>query len=104
MPYRQCANIVSCITAQLLSQMKRFIFDVFKTYYYLSYSDTVDCLMNIYFDLYEMERLAMMEKLKTHDFTKVQAAKIYKKTQTKLYIISKKYFQEIDISPIFGLV
>ncbi|MBK9109684.1 MAG: carboxypeptidase-like regulatory domain-containing protein [Saprospiraceae bacterium] len=41
------------------------IFDPYHSYYYLPMDQTTQCFINIYFDLYEIRRRALIEKLKT---------------------------------------
>jgi len=56
------------------------IFDVFNTYYYLPSESYTNCFLNIYFDLFEIERLKMNKVLHSKKWTNPDSIRsIYKK-------------------------
>jgi hypothetical protein len=71
------------------------ILDIFGTYNNLPKSDTMSCMVNILFDLCEMERLKLVKSLKTRDFSHQDADKVYRKANEKLNSLIQKYSKAV---------
>jgi hypothetical protein len=72
------------------------VFDVNETFYNLPEEPETDCFINIYFDLFEIERRKMEKTLSQKKLTEQEMDVIYKKSIKNLEIQSKDYFSEVE--------
>jgi hypothetical protein len=72
------------------------VFDVYETFYNLPEEPETNCFINIYFDLFEIERRKMEKTLSQKKLTAQEMDVIYKKSIKNLEIQSKDYFSEVE--------
>lgn len=72
------------------------ILDIFKTRTNYENNNLSKCVINILFDLHEIERRKMMTELKSRDFTFKQADIVYQRTKSKMEELQKTYLKEVN--------
>ncbi|MES2134245.1 MAG: carboxypeptidase-like regulatory domain-containing protein [Bacteroidota bacterium] len=73
------------------------VFDVYETFYHLPEESYTNCFINIYFDLCEIERRKMEEKLSNTKLTIPQIDLIYTEASNNLHESEKKYLKEVQM-------
>lgn len=71
------------------------VFDV-KNTYFSTLGDRANCLVNIYFDIYEFERLKMEDKLEEHPYSVEEIDELYKRTVKNADRISAEFLAEVE--------
>ena len=72
------------------------VFDVFDTYYNLPEEPFTNCFMNIYFDLFEIERRKMENILVQKKFSIAQMDSVYKQATFNLDRQTAEYFKQVE--------
>lgn len=72
------------------------IFDVYETFYNLPEEPATNCFINIYFDLFEIERRKMEKMLSQKKLSAVEMDAIYKTSVKELELQCKDYFLEVE--------
>lgn len=73
------------------------IFDNEQTYYHLPLNFYSNAFFNIYFDIWEIERRTMQDKLNVGNLKISQINEIYNNTIENLNTISEKYIKEVNV-------
>ncbi len=73
------------------------VFDTKRTYFSTVPDDKINAFVNIYFDLYEIERLKMEDKLEERAYTVEEIDEIFQQTQKKIARITAQYLDEVNI-------
>ena len=73
------------------------VFDVFQSYYNLPEELNIDFVINVFFDICEIERRKMEEKLNSKTFTLPQLDLVYKETVKEMDTKTKIYFNEVQL-------
>ena len=73
------------------------VFDNEQTFYYLPTNFYTNAFLNIYFDIWEIERRKMQQKLDTLNLNLTQINNIYKTCIDNLNVVSEKYIKEVDV-------
>jgi hypothetical protein len=73
------------------------VFDSEQTYYHLLLNFYSNAFFNIYFDIWEIERRKMQQKLEVSNLTLSQINEIYNKTIENLNTISEQYIKEVNV-------
>jgi len=73
------------------------VFDTEQTYYHLPLNFYSNAFLNIYFDIWEIERRKMQQKLEVGNFNLSQINEIYNTTIENLNTISEKYCKEVNV-------
>lgn len=71
------------------------VFDV-KNTYFSTLGDKVNCLVNVYFDIFEIERLKMEDKLEGRQYTVEEIDEIYKRTAKNAERIGARFLEEVE--------
>lgn len=72
------------------------IFDPYETYYHFEVTKESQVFLNIYFDLVEIERRQLRKELEKVKYDRKEVEKIYRRSQERLYWMSRKYFSEVQ--------
>ena len=72
------------------------VIDPYQTYYKLSVDATVNCFINMYFDLCEIERRAFDAKCRKVAFEPAQIEECYKEAQQNLDAVLNAYLTQVD--------
>ena len=72
------------------------VIDPYLTYYHLSIDNTVNCFINMYFDLCEIERRKFETRCKAAHYEQTQVAAIYEETQLQLQQVLQAFLEEVD--------
>jgi Trm5-related predicted tRNA methylase len=72
------------------------IFDVYQTYYNLPEEPFTNCFLNIYFDLFEIERQKMEKIIAKHKFNLTQFDSLYKLSVANLDKQTSEYTREVE--------
>jgi len=72
------------------------IFDVYETFYNLPEQPVTNCFINIYFDLFEIERRKMEKMLSQKKLTALEMDAVYKESVKQLELQCKDYFSEVE--------
>ena len=73
------------------------VFDTEQTYYHIPLNFYTNAFLNIYFDIWEIERRIMQDKLNTGNLKISQINEIYNSTIENLNTISEKYIKEVNV-------
>ncbi|MFZ4402178.1 MAG: carboxypeptidase-like regulatory domain-containing protein [Bacteroidales bacterium] len=73
------------------------IFDSEQTYYHIPLNFYSNAFFNIYFDIWEIERRSMQDKLNVGNLKISQINEIYNNTIENLNTISEKYIKEVNV-------
>ncbi len=73
------------------------VFDSEQTYYHLPLNFYSNAFFNIYFDIWEIERRTMQDKLNAGNLKISQINEIYNNTIENLNTISEKYIKEVNV-------
>lgn len=73
------------------------VFDNEASFYYLETNNYTNAFLNIFFDLWEIERRKLQEKLETTTNNMSDINKMYDVCLKQLDVISEKYFNEVDV-------
>lgn len=73
------------------------VFDTEQTYYHLPLNFYTNAFLNIYFDIWEVERRKMQQKLDASNINLSQINQIYNNTIQNLNAISEKYIKEVNV-------
>ncbi|MDD2634034.1 MAG: carboxypeptidase-like regulatory domain-containing protein [Bacteroidales bacterium] len=71
------------------------IYDSHNTYYYFPQDSISNAFVNIYFDIYEIERRKMQNKFDANSFSHAEIDSIYHKTLSDTDSITSKYVKEV---------
>jgi hypothetical protein len=71
------------------------VFDV-KNTYFSTLGDKVNCLVNMYFDIFEIERLKMEDKLEAQPHTAEEIDEVYKRTSKNAERIGAQFLEEVE--------
>ena len=80
-----------------LNILSATIFDPFKSYYFGEISSRTNCFVNLYFDLLEIERRKMMDKINASERTEKVVHRIYNKTMEDIAELKKQYLNEVNM-------
>jgi hypothetical protein len=72
------------------------VIDPYLTYYHLSIDNTVNCFINMYFDLCEMERRKFETRCEAAHYEQTQVAALYEETQLQLQQVLQAFLEEVD--------
>jgi hypothetical protein len=72
------------------------IFDPWDSYYHLSMDNSTICFINIYFDLYEIERRKFVKDLEISDKSNDVVQKLYRDLLLRLEKQKKQYLKEVE--------
>lgn len=72
------------------------IFDVYETFYNLPQEPFTNCFINIYFDLFEIERRKMEKSLSAKTLSATEIDAIYKRTMLNLKAQTTQYLKEVE--------
>jgi hypothetical protein len=72
------------------------VLDVHQSYFVSDNPDQAACVINIYFDLCEIERRAMEQKIKEQNADRPKILKIHEKSTQNLQILAKEYLKKTD--------
>lgn len=73
------------------------VFDNELTFYHLPTDSNTNAFINIYFDICEIERMKMHNKLNSKNYTASQIDSIYKETIINMDNIANKYLKEVNL-------
>lgn len=73
------------------------VFDSKRTFFSRYPDNKINCFINIYFDLMEIERMKMEDKLEKEPRTAEEIGEIYKQTVAKVRRITEQYMDEVNI-------
>ena len=73
------------------------VFDVYETFYRLPEESYTNCFINIYFDLCEIERRDMEQKLSKGPLNAQQINLVYTEANNRLHETEKKYLKEVQL-------
>ncbi len=73
------------------------VFDSYKTFYRLQTSNITNAFINIYFDLYEIQRRELQSKLEEKNWSLNEADSIYKQNIISINKIAKKYIKDVQM-------
>jgi hypothetical protein len=73
------------------------VFDIKNTYFSSELGDRINCVVNMYFDLYEIERLKMEDKLEQRAYSVEEIEALYKKTVDKTERMAREYLEEVNL-------
>jgi hypothetical protein len=73
------------------------VFDNYQSFYHLPTYSNTNAFINIYFDICEIERIKMQNKLNSKNYTASEIDLIYKETITNMNNITNKYLKEVDL-------
>jgi hypothetical protein len=72
------------------------VFDVYETFYNIPQESFTNCFLNIYFDLFEIERRKMEKVISENKFTANQFDSLYKLTCKNLDLQTMDYLREVE--------
>ena len=73
------------------------VFDNYQSFYHLPLNQYSNAFLNIYFDICEIERRKMQNKLNSKNYTASQIDTIYNETMTNMDIITNRYLKEVNV-------
>jgi hypothetical protein len=73
------------------------IFDIKNTYFSTQLGDKINCFVNIYFDIYEIERLKMEEKLESRAYSVEEMNELYLKTMENAQDMARAFTSEANV-------
>lgn len=79
-----------------LIHLSKTVLDIFQTHFYLEQTPLMDCFVNIYFDLCEIERLKMEQKLSKTNLTIDQSIAIHEQSKADMETITQQYLKEVQ--------
>jgi hypothetical protein len=82
--------------ADSLQHFSASIFDVYETFYNLKEEPYTNCFLNIYFDLYEIERRKMEKIFSTKKYTRLQLDSIYQQAIKNLETQTFDYIKQVN--------
>lgn len=79
-----------------LQIVSKTIFDPFESYFQLEMNRSVQCFINIYFDLVEIERKKLMEEIAKSDMKLETIQELHRKSKQSIFYLKEKYFRETE--------
>ena len=73
------------------------ILDPYESFYYLPIDSATQCFINMYFDLYEIERMKLQKELEGIKNKNEVVQKIYSEMLIKLKDTKQKYLNEVEL-------
>lgn len=73
------------------------VFDVKNTYFTTRLDDKINCFVNIYFDIYEIERLHMEDKLEERSYSVEEVDEIYKRAVKTAERLAAEFVSEAQL-------
>ncbi len=73
------------------------VFDNEQTFYYLPTNYYTNAFLNIYFDIWEIERRKLQQKLESGNYNLSQINEIYYRSIENMNTISEKYIKEVSV-------
>jgi hypothetical protein len=98
-PYQVKAQIYMDVNVHgdAVDHFSTCVFDSKRTFFTRYPDDKINCFVNIYFDLLEIERLKMEDKLEEGTFSVEEIDEIYKLTMKKVQRITEQYLDEVNM-------
>ncbi len=72
------------------------VFDPYETYYHFPIDDVANCFINIYFDLYEIERRKFEKEISSPGISKAEIQKKYNEMSLQISNQKNKYLNEVE--------
>lgn len=72
------------------------LYDVFNSYYRLPLDSMTNCFVNIYFDLYEMQRRELDKDLRKPGLTVEAMAELHRQHTEKVNLLARRYLREVE--------
>ncbi len=79
-----------------LQIVSKTIFDPFESYFQLEMNRSVQCFINIYFDLVEIERVKLMKSITGSDMKLETIKELHRKSKQSIFYLKEKYFRETE--------
>lgn len=73
------------------------VFDNYQSYYHLPIDSNTNAFLNIFFDICEIERMKMQNKLNSKNYTASEIDSIYKETMTNMDNLTNRYLKEVNV-------
>lgn len=71
------------------------LFDPFQSYYYQPIDPSAHCFINMYFDLMELERRKLEERLRQSERTEAAFLQVYQEVLEEAEALSERFFREV---------
>jgi hypothetical protein len=84
------------LMADSIQHYSATVFDVYETFYNLPEEPATNCFINIYFDLFEIERRKMEKMLSQKKLTAPEMDAVYKTSVKQLELQCNDYFSEVE--------
>jgi len=72
------------------------VFDVDQTFYHLPEEPATNCFINIYFDLFEIERRYLERRMAQENYSPAQIESLYRASQKRIEAQSADYLREVE--------